>query len=273
VEDATGPYFGIIASIQHSMPCNGKPSTTVEITFVRETYRLDGKVRTPPIPIWLNSMFSPSSISTTYADLLGMDDKYDPTATGALRSAMVDPGVITSALVSGSAVNADGIPQQCDMDSIASSVIPVPKYSADITTNYGLSTNTIADKFRTLPTEIRDKAFLQYQFRTGMTLSQYCSFHSLAGTPTSDAATASLPLNLAGTASPVAQGDPLFAYPSSLIFTPPSSAAAASPGAIPISGGGQTYGYYTTSGTPFMPNRQNAALLIRAAIDRRITFA
>jgi hypothetical protein len=261
IEDSTGPFFGIIASIQHSMPCNGLPSTVVEISFVRECYQLGGMDRTPPLPIWLNSLFTPQQITATYQNYLGLDNEFDPTANTITRTAMVSQADITAQ--TGQASGQAGVAPNCNMDALASLVVPVPLYPADLGGPQTMSTGTYAEAFRKLPAEIRDLAFLQYQYRIGMDIIQYCSFHGLV--PPSSSATLVngqlniLPNNLFGaTGTSVATGNPLFAYAQGLQFTP-----------TPSPGG---YGYWNAVGNPFMPDRQNAALVIQQAIAKRITY-
>jgi hypothetical protein len=271
VEDHTGPFFGIVSTVQHSLPCTGRPSTSITVTFMRETYRQAGNNRTPPIPIWLNAKYGPEQINGTYVNKIN------------LGSAMVpNSSIISSFAVS--AMTSSGTPPQVDMDALAAQVISTPSYGADFTQFLGMSTGTIAETLRKAPPGFQELAFLKYQNRTGIYLSAYCAMHDLGATGT-------LPVDLTGHPGIKTVGHPLFAHPEGLTFVPNTYGTAA-PGIvntlatlgidIPTDSPAEAYidsaapagiyGNYNATGNALMPLRQNAAYLIQQALNKHISL-
>ena len=259
VEDTTGPFFGIISSIQHTMPCTGTPSTSVSIAFMQETYQIQGQVLTPPLPVWLNRKFAPIYITPTYKELLGLDNSGGfGKQRGLGVSAMVPDKDISD---NTSASTPDSIPQ-ADLDALAALVVTTPMYSPGFTSLISKSSNTAADKIRELPEQMRELAFLDFQYRTGLGFAEYWNFHGL------QAATNPEPPDCVSASSGVLTvGDPLFSHPKSLSLLTKDAYTASqkqpSPG---------VFGYYTANGNPFMPLRQNAAYTIQQAINKQISL-
>ena len=213
VEDSTGPFFGMISSVQHSMPCQGQPVTSVMITHMREAYILEGKNRTSPIPVWLNEKFRPTQINQTYKELLKIGDTDarkqqsamapDSEINNDISNASIDqPTMVAAQTAAGLNPNdpnqtgdqyltaaSDSVRQvqdfylknaQPNFDALASQVVGVPTYSSmyEMTKAPGIG-STIAARLRRFPSP--ELAFLQFQYREGVLLSEFISFHNLQG--------------------------------------------------------------------------------------------
>ena len=251
VEDSTGPFFGIINNIQHTMPCQGQPSTTVQIINVREAYVQQGKNRNSPFPRWLNDLFAPQFVAGTYKAMLGVTDR---TAMGA--GAMVAENKIR-------ANSGQGSEKEANLDELARSVMHIPVYSSDLSevVDSGENSSVMADKLRATPTP--DLSMLTYQFRIGMSLSQFCTFHDLASFKGIDNWDSTLPDDLTAGQTKAGQkkseGHPLFAHPQGLEFVGAKDSEK------------RKYGIYNIYGKEFMPTRQNSTLLIKQAVDKMIS--
>jgi hypothetical protein len=188
VEDSTGPFFGIISGLSHSLPCTGSPSTTVHISFVRESYVGNGPDKTPVIPPWLNSIYWPSQINSTYRTYLACN--------------AISAGLTGNIPAAGSG--------QINMDILACQVVPVPVYSPTtlITSSSTMSTQTVADHLRQGSPGATQLAMLTYQYRSGTTIDEYWDFHGMDYISNN-------PNESIGAAS-----DPLWASPQGLVFSP-----------------------------------------------------
>ncbi len=225
VEDSAGPFFGVIESIGHSLPCTGAPSTSVVISFVREAYVREGIDRTSPIPRWLNAKFQPNQVNQTYKDLFGIDPNDSRS-----HAAMVPDSVISVNQIVSSGDQAT-IQQETDetkqtelatslavtgvdLDELCRTVFETPKYKADLTAiDDGTNSGEIAKRLRKKP--YPDKAFLEFQYRDGVSLSAYLKFHSLPalGVEVDDSALVEPPPDLCPKSA-----HPLFGSPSGLNF-------------------------------------------------------
>lgn len=293
VEDLTGPFHGYVESVTHILSNDVPPQTQVRVSQVRPALWRNGIDVTPPLPIWLNTAYLPSGINGsvqqettqsgrvhgTWAKLLGKN------AVDALEaqsySAMVPDGSIKVGTVASAtvpalnpAVNEGGeySVQQVNMDELASQVIPIPRYEKDYTF-LGTSENTIADRLRAMADP--NRAMAAYQWRPGVTLSQYAKFHGLKiigqGSQIDAVNTGSPPEHLFDPSEVDRNPTRAFASPLRMLFV----------GNRPIDE--QTkqlklstteYGSYRlerVDGRLYSPVRQKTMLTIKAALDRRIT--
>jgi hypothetical protein len=280
VEDASGPFWGMVHSVSHSLTPTAQPSTTLEITHVLETYIIDGRVRNAYNPVWLNSAFLPSNIDATYTKILGANAP-DAIQAGDLlgsHAAMVPQSIIASVAVDqGTPLNAT---DQVNLDLLAPFVIPTPHYTASGERSPQVPVVSVADKIRrTADVQLN---CLKYQYRAGLTLTQFAKFHGLHGLDQAVDATGG------GTNSP---NNPDYAFSST---PPPTDLSAKVPGQMNpdelfgtpyfmsfvgkqgINLNGNKYGVYVlqpgSGGSGLVTAfRQQAALTIKAAIDRGLT--
>lgn len=263
IEDDSGSFWGVIQSVSHSLPSTGQPSTSIIVTHLRETYIVDGTIRNTPNPMWLNTKFLPSEINSTYAKLFGTNETEIASPISGTRSAfaaMVPADVITSVGVITKEDKVDA-QQQVNLDELASYVVHVPRYTKDGRLISADSlTVPMAEHLRNAadPT----KAMLRYQYRPGVTISQYAAFHNLAEVDESADGVFEDTLPPQYLAEVTGEGHPLFGAPHKLVFT-----------------GNKTnqnnpYGIYQTekvNGQEIDNYRQRVADLIGKAIARRIT--
>lgn len=272
VEDSTGPFFGIVDGVQHSMPCNGRPSTIVSVTHVREAYIRSGVNRTAPLPRWLNSIFYPGQVSETYKKILGLDgfgtmvgsDKILPELDEItrVRQQKIDDLISEIDATEGPAdlgriesiQAANSAPGQVDLDRLAQKLVAVPEYGEDFATMItdGSNLDYLAKQLRVGPDPARN--FLQYQYRNGMNLSQYVEFHGLqiASKSDPDSNTAVLPEDLSPNGV-----HKLFGHPRGLTFNG-------------VGGGESIYGVYSLSGG-ISDLRQKATRVIKESVERKIS--
>jgi hypothetical protein len=287
VEDTTGSFFGMVQSVQHTLPCTGMPTTTVSISHVREAYVQQGTNRSGPYPKWLNKAFHPMEVTETYKQLLGLDNSGGLGSMRGKAAAMVADDAIVNDFLSNSgpaiasmaptttskpATKPPEIMPQVNLDELARQVVQVPTYSADLSqkVNDGSADNYIAKRLRAMPQP--DFAFLSFQYRNGTGLSQYCTFHGLSSNKRDvDSYDAAIPEDLdgdgSGKVSKKSKGHPLFAHPEKLTFVGVEGAAKAEKAGPSTT----LYGVYTADGQPFLPLRQNATLVIKQAVDKMIT--
>lgn len=309
IEDTTGSFFGLVQSVQHTLPCTGTPSTTVTVTHVREAYVQQGVNRSGPFPRWLNSAFHPANITQTYKELLGLDNW---NGLGSMRgdgvAAMVpEQSIVEDTFGKDAAVRlmnpdfvgdaeADStygeskqdrqariqaeenksadltVPPQANLDELARKVVQVPTYSADLSKkiNDGSSDDYIAKRLRAMPQP--DFAFLSFQYRNGTGISQYNTFHGLATTLRDmDSYEASILEDLdADGFSGIRKKAK--GHP---LFSHPERLEFLGVPALaqqtPTSRPVNLYGVYQSAGEAFLPLRQNATIVIKEAVDKMIT--
>lgn len=273
VEDDDGSFWGMISSISHNLVASMQPSTTIEVSHVRDAYIVEGTLRNTYNPLWLNKEFLPNAINQTYTKLFGANAEDAIKAGSSLtpHAAMVPSSIITSVGTTQTSISLNAA-DQVNLDELAAYVIPIQRYTHDgrfITVDVD---NTVAAKIRR--TEDVQLNCLKFQYRPGTTLTQFAKFHKLAGAKDGSDSTVS-GLTSAGdvdyifssTPPPVdlAMGTPhlLFGSPVKMEFTGKQSLLAGSP-----------YGVYTLTGdgnSSVTYIRQQAALTIREAINHVIT--
>lgn len=272
VEDLTGPFHGYIESVTHVLPNDGPPHTTITVSQVRSAYLRDGHDNTPPLPVWLNEKYKPAGIKdATWVKLLGAN------ALDVQHGAMLpESEIVDTALASARVApprNA-GDPNsvsshQVNMDALAAKVIPIPRYKANFEAD-SVSTNTIADKLRA--SSDPNMAMAKYNWRPGVTLSEYAKFHGLSISSVAevdDIANGRLPATLFDDVKPK-NGVKFFASPVRMRFD--GKRAIGKDGVLRQ--GGNVYGGYTleaVDGVLYSPMRQNTMLTIAKALERRIT--
>lgn len=273
VEDDDGSFWGMISSISHSLAPSMQPSTTVEVTHVRDAYIVDGTLRNTYNPLWLNKAFLPNAINKTYADLFGPNAPDAVKAGDSLtpHAAMVPASIITSVGTTQTSISLNAA-DQVNLDELAAYVIPIQRYTQDgrfITVDVE---NTVATKIRR--TDDVQLNCLKFQYRPGTTLTQFAKFHKLAGVKdgadsTVSGLTSSNDVDYVFSSSPpppdLALGIPhlLFGSPVKMKFTGKESLLAGSP-----------YGVYTLESdgnSQVTYIRQQAALTIKDAINQVIT--
>ena len=271
VEDPTGPFYGIVASLTHTLQATGRASTTVLIGNIRESYVVPGKQRHSPMPSWVNSAFWAGNIDATYSKLFGTNFPsvaFPGFGLGA-HAAMVPQTLIQTT----QSPAAEFAPQQVDLDVLAQVLLNSPTYDpSGLFPQSESSDMTLAD-LMAMPGGDYQTNMLRYQFRPGVTITEYANFHGLDGlqgfnsaiTNTTDpdsVAANLLPDNLVKSTS---VGNPLFGAPVQLQFVGNTGTPAAN-----------QYGAYTAvapdgkAGT-ISTFRQNAALQISARIKALIT--
>jgi hypothetical protein len=270
VEDPTGPYFGIVARVQHNLPATGQPTTSVTISHVREAYEIKDVNRNAPPPRWLNARFLPSQIDTTYKKLFG-ENAYQ--TFGTFHAAMVPASQIT---VDNKDPNQNDVVdyyavEQTNLDHLARLVVPTPLYSKDLDIIDDTSQTPTAELLRA--SGDTQAAMQRYQFRPGVSLSQFLLFHHLpVQVPENiDDSSSTPPADLAPVAG-AEGGHPLYGNPFGLKLVGENTAAA-NPASV--------YGVYELvpasaqsrvgGGTLISDLRQRASRTIKARIDLGIT--
>lgn len=170
VEDGDTPFHGYVASVTHSIPNGGSPSTTISVTQVREAYQTVGKSRTAPLSLHMNAAYTPAEINDTYQQMLGCDAM----ASKAVVTAAVSEDLVAAVTALLTGFSAEAVPKQVDMDTLAGQVVRVPRYSDGNSVGYVVET-PIADLLRQ-ETDPKDAQYL-YQYRAGTTLAQYLAAH------------------------------------------------------------------------------------------------
>jgi hypothetical protein len=170
VEDNTAPFTGIIESITHMLSAQGDATTSIEVTYTRDAYQVSGTNRTPFYPIYLNERYLPAHIDETYRKLFGTNFKK--------HSAMLDESVIKTQVNTWGAANVQGQMTRCDLDDLVGRVISIPTFSCDLMFATGETQGAIANGLRANGI-MTHHAMQEYQYRAGMTLSEYCTFHGL----------------------------------------------------------------------------------------------
>jgi hypothetical protein len=273
VEDDDGSFWGMIASISHSLVPSMQPSTTVEVTHVRDAYIVDGTLRNTYNPLWLNKAFLPNAINKTYDDLFGANAPDAVKAGDSLtpHAAMVPASIITSVGTTQTSISLNAA-DQVNLDELAAYVIPIQRYTHDGRFVALDTSNTVASKIRR--TDDVQLNCLKFQYRPGTTLTQFAKFHKLAGVrdgadSTVSGLTSANDVDYIFSSSPpptdLAMGTPhlLFGSPVKMKFTGKESLLAGSP-----------YGVYTLESdgnSQVTYIRQQAALTIRDAINQVIT--
>lgn len=271
VEDTSGPIYGVIDSVQHTLSCQGAPVTSVVISHVRDLYHVDKRNRGSPCPTWLNRAFLPAQIDATYKDLFGANQR-DPAMP---HAAMVPQGFIDEQTGDAQPKFNTGLDAagQADIDYLASYVVPIPFYTES---NGALAPSVNPNASLTVATWAKERtndpqlAYTLYQFRPGTSLYEFAKFHKLSAVTTltakeqahfSDANQEPIP-NLDPTLG--INGHPLFAHPYGLRLR--GRKETASPTAK---------GLYelvpASNGATMSPLRQRIALAIQEAINRGIS--
>jgi len=268
IEDSSGPLYGMVESVQHSLSAVGEPSTAINVVNVHALYALEGMNRTPFLPTWLNHLFYPDKISATLKKLFG------PNQTDG-RSAMVPDAQLVpekgrfSQIVDGEQVNTPL--QRVNMDKLAAMVIPVPSYTKEgrfIPPATG--DMSVAERIRTL-TPVPQIGFLQFQYRAGCSLDDFVKFHGLENTADGD----DPPKDL----SPSPKVNRLFAAPYNLRYTGTldsgGTGVAEAEGTFDVPSEDATqYGAYelVKNGSKLLSDeRQQIARRIQEAIDQMAT--
>ena len=298
VEDLTGPFHGYIESVTHILSNDSAPQTVVDISHVRPAIIRDGVNMTPPLPIWLNAAFRPAgiggtAISTatntidtngTWAQLFGVN-AVDLVGGGKPHAAMVPESTITVGILDSvkmpGGVRSDSDPnayteQHVDMDKLASKVVPVYTFDKDAQFK-GISENTIADTLR--KSADPNLAMRAYNWRPGVSLSQYVNFHALAVTGLGEAIDAvnsetggQPPETLFNVSDLNKDGTPFFSAPIRAVF---QGTYGIDKKTLEVTtNGADHYGAYkldTVNGKRYNPTRQLSMLTIKDAINRRIT--
>ena len=273
IEDDDGSFWGMIRSVTHTLTPTQQPSTQLEISHVREAYIVDGTFRNAYNPVWLNRAFLPTNINDTYAKLFGTNAPDAQRAGPGLgaHAAMVPSSIITSVGLSQTAIPLNA-KDQVNMDELAAYVIPIQRYTKDGRLVALDTSGTVAEKIRR--TGDAQLNCLKFQYRAGITLTQFAKFHKLTGIgANADGTTGGItsPNNTDYVFSqqppPVdlADGKPhlLFGTPVRMIFEGQEAQRK-----------GSLYGVYTLQKdgiNDITYIRQQAALTIKAAIDKIIT--
>lgn len=243
VEDKSGPYIGMVQSVTHTLN-QTTPSTSVSLSYVRALYVQTGKQRSPENPKWLNKMFLPADIEKTYEDLLGIKPKNIGKSANPYRSyTSITQNKGTS-----------------DQDVAASAIIPVPQYTEDLRKiSDGTQKDTVSSQLAKKPDAAL--AYCQFQYREGMTLTEFITFSNMDSSYVSD----EIGLNNSGLPKDICPDDSsYFAYPNGLKF-------------VGVGGGGNgtfeatgnIFGVYEVVGS-LNSSRQTASRTIQEAILRRI---
>jgi hypothetical protein len=285
IEDSTGPFWGIVSAVNHTIGATGAPTTSIQISHVREAYSVAERMRNIPLAYWICDRFYPDKIEDTYHVLFG-DNVSDVSKVGGASSsssasahaAMLPRSLITSATLPLETSNknestSEYAVNQVNLDALAGFVMNIPAYEKDLSRAESIAKTTIASNIHGSPDP--STAALRYQYRPGVTLSQYAEFHALGGVQKTKDGAANDPDFAFGGAepdnldTPSSSGHKLFGAPQRMKLSLNSQ-------------GENTYGPYeltqatstivtTTSTGLISPIRQNAAKMIKAAIDRGIT--
>jgi len=276
IEDDDGSFWGVVKSVTHTLMPTQQPSTQLELTHVREAYIIDGTFRNAYNPVWLNRAFLPANINDTYTKLFGVNAPDAAKAGSGLGShaAMVPASIITSTGLTQTAIPLNA-KDQVNLDELAAYVIPIQRYTKDGRLIAIDTSSTVAEKIRR--TNDVQLGCLKFQYRAGITLTQFAKFHNLPGIDANADGT------VGGITSPnntdyvfshqppppdLAFGKPhlLFGTPFRMIFG----------GQKALQTAGNPYGVYTLQNSgngngDITYIRQQAALTIKAAIDKLIT--
>jgi len=184
IEDGNQPFRCMVQSVTHTMSPDGQPTTSLVVTHVEELLQIGLATKTAPLPLYLNSLYTPANIAETYKGLFGpnlmQDPKTEPYATA------VPPGLIIQALGSDTfqtdVTNVDGYTTkvgQVNLDKLLSAVVDVPFY-----TDTGVRQASISEAGGSIANQLRlssqpHEAFLKYQFRSGCYLRDWMIMHNL----------------------------------------------------------------------------------------------
>lgn len=286
IEDASGPFFGIVESVQHQLPSTDNPSTLLTVSHVRDAYIQDEKNRTPYPPTWLNAKFRVSQVSKTYDELFGRN----AFSSSGFSAMLPDRDLVSTDPDLDDVFSSYLALERPNLDELAAKVIPVPRYSADLSQIIDDNQKPIADVIRsTSPNP--NRRFLEYQYRAGVTLTEYSEFHNLRTQLTleTDSADTRPPDDLSIGRGQLG-GDPLFGSPYALTFVGPDQLTnprylnALRPGVFEDQAVGEDellrsydtalFGLYAPISGPaglISDERQNAARMIRVAIEKGAT--
>lgn len=267
VEDYVGPFHGFVESVTHILSNSSAPKTILSISQVRPAYVQGTRNKTPPLPNWLNSDFTPSGIKSagksklgTWGNILGQNARSE-VGQGSNHSAMV-PGedIVVNGETAADVVNDNYSKQQINMDAIVSKVFPVPVYDENLQ-SAKFSSGTIAEGLRS--SSDPNFAMMAYNWRPGVSFTQYAKFHNLKVTNVQDVYTngSTPPATLFDVGALSVDGTPIFASPAKMNFT---GKADSKYGVAELARGEK-------SGALYNPIGQRAALLAQASINRRIT--
>jgi hypothetical protein len=152
VEDESGPFYGMLDEVVHTLSPESAPMTTLRISHVRDLRDVRGGVDpdpTPLLPAWLNAQFRPENVNATYRALLGCPAAVDLS------------GVVASTGES-----------NVNLGQLFSKVFPVPTYNADAAT---WSSGTLSEANRA---DVQTSRFtLTWQHRPGVNLAAYAQWH------------------------------------------------------------------------------------------------
>jgi hypothetical protein len=283
IEDGSSPIRAMIATVTHSLPCNGEPSTSIHVDNVDELYQVCNITRTPPIPSYMCKYYRPNLIAETYKNILGLNFEEVP------HSAAVPDRLLAAALSSPAFETPEPQVQgyidkgQVNLDRLLGGVVQVPNYS-ETGERLGWVSNVadcVAERLRA--SSDPQSAFLRYQYRSGCSLQDWMIMHGLQ--PDVSAAknagvNSNPPLNIGNRATGgAANGDDVFGYPSALALAPEGdpSKLTAWDFKYPI------YGVYkaipdpnsvslTTPAPAISRNRQTLTAAIQAAILKGATL-
>jgi len=284
IEDKTGPFWGIISAVTHIISATGAPSTSLQISHVREAYAVDERLRNVPLASWICDKFYPDRIEknaynvvfgTNVSKVSNVNSSSGGAAAGG-HSAMLPTDLIMKSLqnITESASNkSEYATKQINLDELARLVMNVPSYTKDFSMASQPVGSTIAANIHSSPDPGR--AALEYQYRPGVSLSQYAEFHALPGVQKTKAGDAGDPDFAFGRAEPDdldssgTGAHKLFAAPQRMVLMKSASGANAYG---PYELASADFSYVLSKGTSFLsPIRQNAARMIKAAINAGIT--
>ena len=288
VEERTGSFHATVMSVTHTLSNQQPPTTSVTLTHVREAYDHEGHDHTPPVPNWMNKYYRPAAIANGTAEnpvptwelLFGQNALEKP------HSAMVPPELIVAASKTKPSAVSDtsgafDSPDQVNMDVLASHVVEVPRYSEDYSTHTVITKNTIAKRLR--DQSDAPMAMMRYNWRPGVTLSDFVAFHGLreftsaAAADAFDRATiAEAPSSKLREVEKSAGGHPLFGAPYGITLAegdPMNDSGTKTAATLKVTDDGQIGAYKLLSqkGKLISDYRERATALIQSALTDSIT--
>jgi hypothetical protein len=143
IEDTSGSFYGMIDSVQHLLPCSGRPTTTLSVSFINEVKGNIATAQYPKPQPWLNTDFIQNT-NITYNKLLGTTQTED---------------------------------YEKDWINWAANFVAVQYVTDGVISTLNINGDKIGEAFRSGP--FPAKEMLEFQYRQGMSLSEYARFHSL----------------------------------------------------------------------------------------------
>lgn len=184
VEDGNQPFRAMVQSVTHSMTPDGQPTTSVVVSNVEELLQVGQASKTAPLPIYLNSIYTPAKIAETFTGLFGNNLMSDPQTKP--YATAVPPNLIEQALkndnfgtdvknVVGYTIESG----QVNLDMLLSAVVAVPQYN-----DAGVRQGNVSSAGQSIAERLRlssqpHEAFLKYQYRSGCSLRDWMIMHNL----------------------------------------------------------------------------------------------